>query len=84
MGKNAKLALVAIAAISQLKMQGASKARSVSPRICEEPWKARDPRLLEAYESGAANLLKEPAGVKHELSRFVDASVQGFKGVCAW
>jgi hypothetical protein len=84
MGKNAKLALVGIAGMSQVKMQGASKARILSPLVCEEPLNARIPGFVGIYESGVHNLLKEPAGVKHKLSRFVDAGFQGLRKVRAW
>ena len=83
MDRNARLAHVGIDGRSQVRMQGASKAQSVSPRICEEPRKVRVPGSLGAYESGEENLLKEPAGGKHKSSRFVDAGVQRFRRVCA-
>jgi hypothetical protein len=83
MDKNTRLAHVGIDGMSQVRMQGASKARSVSPRNCEEPRKARVPGFLEAYESGEENLLKEPAGGKHKLSRFVVAGSQRLRTVCA-
>jgi hypothetical protein len=84
MDKDARLALVGIAGIPQVKMQDASEAWRVSPQICEQPWKAQVPGFLEAYESGEDNLLKEPSGAKHKLSRFVDAGVQRLRRARAW
>ena len=84
MDKDTRLALVGIIPMSHVKMQGASKARILSPRICEEPRKGWVPGFLGAYESGEDNLLKEPDGAKHKLSRFVDASVRRLRRVRAW
>jgi hypothetical protein len=84
MDKNERLTFVGIAGMSQLKIRGPSNARIVSPRNCEEPRKARIPGFLDAYESGEDNLLKDPAGGKHKLSRFADAGVQRLTRVRAW
>jgi hypothetical protein len=84
MDKEARLALVGILEMSPLTMQSSSKARILSLRICEERPKARVSSSLEAYESREGTLLREPASVKHQLSRFVDAGIQGFRRVCAW
>ena len=48
MDKNARLALVGIAGMTQVKMQDASKARSVSPGICEERAKVCASGFLKA------------------------------------
>ena len=82
MDKNARLALVGIAGMTHVKMQEASKARSVSPRICEEPPKVCASGFLKAYESGEDNLLREPGGVKHKLSRVADEGLQRPRRVC--
>jgi hypothetical protein len=84
MDKEARLALVSLLEMSQETMQSASKARILSLRICQELPKARVPGLLEIYESGEDNSLRKPVGVKHKLSRFVGASVQRLRRVCAW
>jgi len=84
MDKDVRLVLVGIARISQLKMQGTSKVRILSPTICEEPRKGPVSAFLGAYESGENNLRKEPARGKHKLSRFVDAGVQRLRRVLAW
>jgi hypothetical protein len=84
MDKDARLALVGIAGIPQVKMQDASEARSVSPRSGEGPRKARVPGFLGVCESGVDTLLREPARVKHKLLGFLDAGVQRSGGVCKW
>jgi len=84
MDRQARLAFVSSQALAQETTQSTAKPRMLAFRICEELPKARVPGFLLAYESGEDNLVREPAGAQHKLSRFADAGVQRLRRVRAW